>query len=74
MFKITKYFILLKQLKVHGQTSENKHLSKMLAALEPLVTYGYCWDIEKQPIELESLVNMLDGKTDIGMLIVCMYL
>ena len=46
----------------------------MLAPLEPWVTYGYCWDIEAQPIELESLVNMLDGKTDIGMLIVYMYL
>ena len=61
-------------MKVHGQASENKLLSKMLAALEPWVTYGYCWDLETQPIELESLVNMLDGKTDIGTLILYMYL
>ena len=45
----------------------------MLAALEPWVTYGYCWDIESQPIDLGSLVDMLDRNTDIGMLIVYMY-
>ena len=48
----------------------------MLAALEPWVTYGYCWDIETQPnnLKLKKLVEMLGKKTDIGTLIVYMYL
>ena len=62
-------------MKVHGPTVEIKHLSKMLAALEPWVTYGYCWDMETQPnnLKLENLVKMLGEKTEIGTLIVYMY-
>ena len=37
----------------------------MLAALEPMVEYGYCWNVdEESKFDLEHLISILDGKSD----------
>ena len=37
----------------------------MLAALEPMIEYGYRWNIdEESQFDLEHLVSILEGKSD----------
>ena len=37
----------------------------MLAALEPMVEYGYRWNVdEESKFNLEYLISILDGKSD----------
>ena len=46
---------------------KNKLLYKLLTITEILTTHGFYWNLErsKSYFDLEDLVNMLDGSTDV---------